>query len=151
MNGKALELTLLRAAASPEMRADNGEHDIVYAVAPFESAFADSNVVRQGLDLNVPATVASGRTEDFSLVTIDAPSIILDEVKPAQDGSGDLILRFYESRKTSGTAHVRTAFTGRTWTTDLLENKEAEIANDKGEITLNYSPFELITVRVELN
>ena len=148
MNGNAMELTLLRAAASPEMRADNGIHRFTYAVSPFEGAFAESDVVRQGLDLNVPAQVVPGSAETISLVQIDRSNVLLDTLKPAQDGSGDLILRFYEAQKAACTARVQTKWQGKAWICDLLENKEQEIANDNGNLKLEFGPFEIITVRI---
>ena len=48
MNGNALELTLLRAAAAPEMHADNREHHFTYGFTAWEGSFADSDVVRSG-------------------------------------------------------------------------------------------------------
>ncbi len=53
MNENSLELTLLRASASPEMRADNKVHHFTYAFTAWEGSFMDSDVVRQGYELNV--------------------------------------------------------------------------------------------------
>ena len=39
MNANALELTLLRAAASPEMRADNKIHRFTYGFTAWEGSF----------------------------------------------------------------------------------------------------------------
>jgi alpha-mannosidase len=60
MNGSSLELTLLRAAASPEMRADNGHHHFTYAFTAWEGSFIDSDVVREGYELNVRPIVIDG-------------------------------------------------------------------------------------------
>ena len=59
MNGNALQLTLLRAAASPEMRADNGRHTFTYAFTAWEGSFMDSDVVREAYALNVPMVPAN--------------------------------------------------------------------------------------------
>ena len=53
MNENSLELTLLRASAAPEMRADNKEHHFTYAFTAWEGSFMDSDVVRQGYEVNV--------------------------------------------------------------------------------------------------
>lgn len=60
MNGSSLELTLLRAAASPEMRADNGHHHFTYAFTAWEGSFIDSDVIREGYELNVRPIVIDG-------------------------------------------------------------------------------------------
>ena len=150
MNGRDLELTLLRAAASPEMRSDNRVHEFTYAIAPFEGSFAESSVVRQGLELNVPPLGTEGRAAGGSLVSIDRGNIILDTMKPAEDGSGDIILRFYEAQKASGKAVIRTAFAKKAHLADLLENAGEEIPCRDGSFELDFGPFEIITVRVKI-
>ena len=150
MNGNALELTLLRATGSPELRADNRVHNFTYAIYPFEGSFGESDTVRQALILNTPITTAPGAADGESLVSIDQKGVILDTIKPAEDGSGDLILRFYESLKAPGKATVTTAFAGKAWNTDLLENKESELENRDGTFTLDFKAFEIKTVRIAL-
>ena len=84
MNGSALQLTLLRAAASPEMRADNGKHTFTYAFTAWEGDFMSSPGVREAYDLNVPMRVTSGSCEGFSAFEVDAPNVFIDTVKPAE-------------------------------------------------------------------
>ena len=83
-----------------------------------------------------------------SFVRIDKKSVILDTVKLAEDGSGDLILRFYESLKAPGKAVISTSFAGEAWNTDLLENKGDSIENKGGSFTLDFRAFEIKTVRI---
>ena len=106
MNGNALELTLLRAAGAPEMRADNREHHFTYAFTAWEGSFADCDVVRQGYELNVKPLVISGVTDTFSAFNVEKDNVILESVKLAEDGSGDLILRLYESKKAAVSTKV---------------------------------------------
>ena len=108
MNGNRLELTLLRAPSAPEMRADNRVHTFTYAFTAWEGSFADCDVVRQGYELNVPALVMPGSTSRFSQIQIDRENILLDTMKPAEDGSGDIILRLYESKKTAVPVRIHT-------------------------------------------
>ena len=49
-------LSLLRAPVLPDMTADQGIHRITYACYVYEGAFAQSNVVRQGYELNLNVT-----------------------------------------------------------------------------------------------
>ena len=81
-------------------------------------------------------------------MTIDRKNIILDSIKPAQDRSGDLILRFYESMKAAGKAKIKLSFGKKVWETDLLENKEEELNLENGERNLNFNAFEIKTVRI---
>lgn len=143
-----MALTLLRAASSPEMRTDNRVHHFIYAFTAFEGDFAQSNVVQQGYELNVPLQIIPGRVKDFSMVQIDHPNIILDTMKPAEDGSGDLILRFYESKRAAVRTTVRTAFRGQAWKCDMMESKEEKLNFDKGKLMLDFRAFEIKTIRI---
>ena len=165
MNGNSLELTLLRASASPEMRADNKVHHFTYAFTAWEGSFMDSDVVRQGYELNVKPYVAAGSGQDFSLLSIDRGNIILDIMKPAEDGSGDLILRLYESKKAAVTARIQfspellgagSALNGgedcapdcHVYACDMLENVTEELPVTDGALALSFHPFEIKTIRI---
>ena len=148
MNGNALELTLLRAPSCPEMQADNRVHQFTYGFTAWEGSFADSDVVRQGYELNVEPQVSHGRTERFSAVSIDQENVILDTMKPAEDGSGDIVLRLYESKKSATSAKVRCAFGSRAYLCDMLENVLSEVPVEDGKIDLNFKAFEIKTVRI---
>ena len=165
MNGNSLELTLLRASASPEMRADNKVHHFTYAFTAWEGSFMDSDVVRQGYELNVKPYVAAGSGQDFSLLSIDRANIILDTMKPAEDGSGDIILRLYESKKAETSAGVQLspellgaggalnrgedgAADCHVYACDMLENVTGELPATGGALALSFHPFEIKTVRI---
>ena len=146
MNGNALELTLLRAGTCPEMCADNRVHHFTYAFTAWEGSFAESDVVRQGYELNVKPVVAGGAVPTFSALTIDKENVILDTMKPAEDGSGDIILRLYESKKAAVLATVTLSdlLQGeKVYLCDMLENCKEEISVENGEISLNFRAFEV--------
>ena len=149
MNGNALELSLLRASACPEMQADNRVHHFTYGFTAWEGSFADSDVVRQGYELNVKPEIYAGALETFSAAGIDQANVILDTMKPAEDGSGDVILRLYESKKAAVTAKVRCALGSRAYLCDMLENVREEIPVENGEMTLACGAFEVKTVRMK--
>lgn len=117
-------LTLLRAAKAPDPYADIGEHDFTYAYYVWNGAFADSDVVQKGYELNVPVTEVQGEAEETSLMTIDQNNIILESVKEAEDGSGDLIVRLYEAYHAATNACVNVnSRVSHVWLTDMLENR----------------------------
>ena len=150
MNGNSLELTLLRAPASPEMRADNRIHTFRYGFTAWEGSFTDSPAVREGYAFNVPPAVWEGKGIGGSRVIIDAPQVFLDTAKAAEDGSGDIILRFYEAKKTSVTARVTLMDKNvRVYLCDMLENVIKEIPAENGSFTLQFTPFKIQTVRYE--
>ena len=150
MNGNSLELTLLRAPSAPEMRADNRVHQFTYAFTAWEGSFTDCDVVRQGYELNVPALTMPGACESFSLASIDKENIILDTMKPAEDGSGDIILRLYESKKAAVTARVHVELEGcRAYLCDMLENVQEEAVMENGDMLMDFRAFEVKTVRLK--
>ena len=106
MNQNALELTLLRAAAAPEMRADNQVHHFTYAFTAWEGDFAGCDVVKQGYELNEKPRLVLGCVPTFSIASVKNGTVVLDTIKPALDRSGDLILRLYESKKAAGKAQI---------------------------------------------
>ena len=151
MNENALELTLLRAAAAPEMHADNREHHFTYAFTAWEGSFADSDVVRQGYELNVKPVVTNGTADAFSLFDVEKNNVILESVKLAEDGSGDLILRLYESKKAAvHTALFTTLPVAKAWSCTMLEEKETELVVEDKSISLDFRAFEIKTLRLKL-
>lgn len=150
MNGNALELTLLRASATPEMRADNEIHTFTYAFTAWEGSFADCDVVRQGYELNVKPLVTTGSRKRFSAVEIAKENVILDTMKPAEDGSGDIILRLYESKKAAVETKVCLQFgADRAYLCDMLENVIEELSVTDGAVILQFRAFEIKTIRVK--
>lgn len=149
MNGNALELTLLRAAASPEMRADNGTHRFTYAFTAWEGSFAESPVVEEAYKLNVPLNLAEGTCQAFSAFQTDRDNVWIDTVKPAEDGSGDIILRLYEAKKADVRCSVGLQIPAKeVWICDMLENKLTQLPVIDGSANLHFRAFEVKTLRI---
>lgn len=151
MNENRLELSLLKAACSPEMRADNGVHQFTYGFTAWEGDFVNCDVVKQAYELNVAPVLCSGISETAGNFKTDCDNIILETVKLAEDGSGDWILRLYESKKAAVKAAVAIPVLegGRAFLCDMLEEEEEEIAVNGNEIILEFRAFEVKTVRIK--
>ena len=89
VSGSTIGLTLLRSPLAPDMRADRGRQEFTYALFAWNGSFLESDVVRQGYELNVPVAVAPGDGGEGSLVSIDRPEVVLETVKLAEDAGGD--------------------------------------------------------------
>ena len=149
MNGNALQLSLLRAAASPEMRADNGQHTFTYAFIGWQGSFLDSPVVREAYDLNVPLQTVESGCAPFSAFSLDAANVFIDTVKPAEDGSGDLILRLYEAKRGDTACALTVNLPVQSaWLCDMLENKRESLPLEAGRAALHFHPFEVKTIRL---
>ena len=145
-----IALTLMRAPGAPEMRADQGKRGMTYAFGTWEAPWGEAPAVREGLRLNVPLTLCPGSAKPFGLFECDRDNVILDTVKPADDQSGDVILRLYESLKqeTTFTLHSGVA-AGQVWLCDMLETPEKELPGGQAW-TLEIRPFEVMTLRLHI-
>lgn len=147
-----MELTLLRAAASPQMRADNGIQEFTYAFYAWEGSFREGEAVRQGYELNMRPVVRPGRPagQDGPMsFGIGKKNILLDTMKPAEDGSGDMILRMYEAERAAVVTQVYLPKEfERAYLCDMLEQELEEIPIKDGAVTLDFRAFEVKTVRL---
>jgi len=147
--GDEISLTLLRAATCPDLHADKGEHDFTYSYYVWNGPFMDSGVVREGYELNVPVTMAQGRAKTYSLMSVDEPNVIIDTVKLAQDGSGDMIVRLYESKHADTKARLSFGFdAAQVWICDMLENPKEKLRAANGSVEIEMRAFEVKTIRI---
>ena len=145
----SIELTLLRAAASPEMGSDQGEQRFRYGFTAWNGPFAQAPVVRQAAAFNDPLLREEGGLRAFSAFSTDAENVLIDTVKPADDAGGDLILRLYESKKADTVFHLSSGLPVEALIPcDLLEAPTGEaVAPDAA---LRARPFAVLTYRVKL-
>ena len=145
----SINLTLLKSALAPDMHADRGWQEFTYAFYFWDKPFMDSGLVQQGYQLNVPLQVCEGKAGRQSLFAMDAPNIILDTVKPAEDGSErDLVLRFYESMGTATRVRLTTQLpVSAAYRTDMLEAVLEPVEVVEGRLLLEFRPFEIKTLR----
>ena len=149
--GNTINLTLLKSPLAPDMYADLGVQTFTYAFYAWNGCFADSDVVREGYDLNIPALIAPGDGGTASLFAVDAPNVVIEVVKPAEDGSPDVVVRLYESKRMATRATLTTTLpVNSAALTDMLENVQAALPCDGGAIPLEFRPFEVKTVRLAL-
>ncbi len=146
----SINLTLLRAPLMPDMTADLGRQEFTYAFYAWNGSLADSRLVQEAYELNAPVLTVAGGNGEQSLFGLDAPNIMLETVKPAEDGSPDVVLRLYETLRTATRCVLETALPFRSAEeTDMLERKPgARRALRDGKISLVFRPFEIKTVRL---
>ena len=151
VEGNTIALTLLRAPVAPDMHADRGRQEFAYAFYAWNGSLHESRLVREAYELNCPVTTAPGAAEERSLFSVGAPNVILETVKPAEDGSGDVVVRLYESMRTATTCSLTTSLpVAAAQETGMLERKQADLEIADGRIELNFRPFEIKTVRLRL-
>jgi len=147
--GKTISLTLLRAPLAPDMTADRGLHTFTYALYVWNGSFADSDLIRQAYELNVPAMTVAGVGGERSVFSVSPKNIVLETVKPAEDGSGDVILRLYESKRTASKCRLVVDLPfSEARLVDMLERPIGPVEQAGKEIYLTFRPFEIKTVRL---
>ena len=145
----SIELSLLRAAASPEMASDQGRHHFRYGFTVWNTSFADAPVVQQAAAFNDPILLEEGQLQVFSAFSADRANVIVDTVKPADGGSGDLVIRLYESKKADTFFRLRSDLPVKALTPcNLLEEETG--APVKPDAMLHVRPFEVCTYRITL-
>ena len=151
-----IALTLLKSATAPDMHADKGTQRFSYAFHCWNGCFHESDVVRQGYELNVPVAVQAGAGGSASLFQVDARAmnggVVIEAVKPAEDGSGDVVVRLYEAKRAKTRCNLTTALpVASVERTDMLENSIEPLAVQGGSIALELRPFEIVTLRLRLS
>lgn len=156
ISANVIRLSLLRAPTWPDPVADRGDHRFTYRLLPHTGDLRDAGVIDAGYDLNVPlravATSPHPGTRDVqvSMLSVDTANAVVEVVKEADDGSGALVVRLYESWGRRGPVTVRAPWPiQRASLTDLLERPLAEIPIHGAEVTLEMTPFEIATLKLE--
>ncbi len=86
-------------------------------------------------------------------MTVAQDAVVVTAVKLADDGSGDVVVRFHESRGGRTEATLTAGFeVAAVVPTDLLERPLGDAPaphREGGRITLRLRPFELVTLRLK--
>ena len=142
-----VRLSLLRAPKFPDPGADRGRHELNVTIRPGASI---ADAVEEGYRTNLAPRVLTGAHGAEPLLTVSNPALVVEAVKLAEDGSGDVIVRIYESlgERSAGIVGANFAVRG-VHSVDLLERAAAApgvtAAGDSAELALR--PFQLVTLR----
>lgn len=142
-----VRLSLVRAPRVPDPGADQGGHRFTYSLLPGASV---ADAVAEGYALNLPLRVAAAGGSE-PVVSSDEPAVTVEAVKLADDRSGDVVVRLYESRGGRAKATLRTGFPlAGAVVTDLLERPLAAegVTVTDGGVALELRPFQILTLRL---
>jgi alpha-mannosidase len=142
-----VRLSLLRAPKFPDPGADQGRHELHVTVRP-GATIADA--VEEGYRTNLAPRVVHGAHGAEPLVSVSNQALVIEAVKLAEDGSGDVIVRLYEALGERSTGVVTANFAVRgLHAVDLLERPVdapgVTAGGNSAELTLR--PFQLVTLR----
>lgn len=151
VEGSDMRLTLQKGGCHPDPRGDAGVHEFTYAFLPHAGGFAAETVIRPAYELNVPARAAAGAAAPLpggSIVCIDAPNVLVEAVKPAEQDHA-YVLRLYEAERSATAARLTFGRTPRKVTlTNLLEEELEPLPLTGDAVELWFNAFEIKTVKV---
>ncbi|MEY9952063.1 alpha-mannosidase [Leifsonia sp. EB34] len=129
--------SLLRAPLFPDPEADQGEHTLRSSIV----VGGVDAAIEAGYRLNLPLRPAEAAVEP--LVASSSAAVVVETVKLAEDGTGDVVVRLYEAHGSRAATTLAVGFPyERVERTDLLERPTGD-----AETTLALRPFELVTLR----
>jgi len=156
-----VRLTLLKGAQYPDPHADEGHHTFTYSVMAHRGGVAQA--VAEGYRLNMPMRAVerpdtpvdnTSRFPGLPVVRNAGGSAVVEAVKPADDDSGDLIVRVYESQGIRSRVELRFARAPESVSVvDLLEEPNDAIpevpVNLEGDrVLFELHPFQVTSLRV---
>jgi alpha-mannosidase len=146
-----IRLSLLRAPVFPDPYADQGEHTLNVSVR-VGARVADA--VREGYRRNLPLRAVENAARTIEpLLAVSSAAIVVEAVKLAEDGSGDVVVRAYEALGTRCRGEIIPNFAVlEVVETDLLERPVSGpgrglVAQRSGTAVLELRPFQLVTLR----
>ncbi|MCP2635461.1 glycosyl hydrolase-related protein [Microbacterium sp. HD4P20] len=141
-------LSVLRAPTFPDPQSDQGRHTLRFALRP-EASLADAAAEGHRLDRSLREAV--GGRAITPLVRSADPAVRIETIKLAEDRSGDLVVRLYESSGGRRSTVVATdAVVEHVQVVDLLERPlvgAAPIDGQPDRVTLTLRPFQVVTLR----
>ncbi|MGW3728755.1 alpha-mannosidase [Streptomyces sp. NPDC000851] len=143
-----VSLSLVRAPRVPDPEADQGRHRFTYSLLPGASI---EDAIAEGYALNLPLRVADAAGTPEPVVSVAGEGVTVEAVKLADDRSGDVVVRLYESRGGRAQGVLRAGFPlAGAQVTDLLERplNDADVTGDGG-VCVALRPFQVLTLRLK--
>ena len=142
--GGLLSLNLLRSPEYPATEA-KGIHTFRYGVYCGENA----NDVERISHAFINGLKPCYAEKEYSFASTDKENVLIDTLKPAYDGNGQ-ILRLFESSGQKTTCRLTFGDSVKRVTLcNLLEQEERVVSLKNGMAQLTFKPFEIHTLRVE--
>ncbi len=170
IKGHVIDLDLIRSAPYPGPQlvqdadvapgephhgyTDQCEHEFRYALYPHAGDAVAAAAARAAYEFNLPLCVVETSPQagawplTGSFLQVDAPGVIVEAVKRAEDGSG-FIVRLYEAAAAGAQAKVHFGHPVQTVeVVNLLEEGGEPLELQADTVELAFRPFEIKTLRV---
>ena len=142
-----ISLNLLRSPTYPDRKCDRGEHYFSYALYPHAEKLDESDVYARSVAFNNPLRISENAVEFDSVVTSNNDRIIIDGIKPREDGGDGMVLRLFNNSESEQTCDLSISLPY----TALVETdmQERETYAEISSTGVTFTPFEIKTIVVK--
>lgn len=152
--GNRMRISLLRSPKDPDPSADQGDHEIEYALVSHKNCWREGNIPRVAYDYNNPLIAVKGGKHngklslENSFLNIEPKNIILSAFKISEDGNG-VILRIYEAFGRDTTVKISLPFSPKEiWKVNFLENPVEKIKGNGKEVELYLKKNKVVSLKL---
>ncbi|CAB4610559.1 unannotated protein [freshwater metagenome] len=150
IRGDALRLTVLRSPRFPDPQADLGQQHLEWAVLLTSGDPLANNIEHTAALMAHPVRIFDGAPRlSPTHISLDVPGAMISAIKPADDGSDDVIVRVWETR--GGRTHGSLQIAGNSATLcDALETPSEHqlLPNGDDSFAITLQPFQIATLRI---
>ncbi|MEE1011735.1 MAG: glycoside hydrolase family 38 C-terminal domain-containing protein, partial [Acutalibacteraceae bacterium] len=145
VEGGNMRLSLHKGGTRPDFNGDRGLHRTVYSFLPHIGGFSAETVIKPAYEMNIPVVAGKGEFEATAFVLPKAENVIVEVIKPCEDGEKAFIARLYEAEGTYTCCPVE-FFAGakKVEITNMLEEVQGELTANE----LSFKPFEIKTLKI---
>lgn len=146
-HGSTMRLTLIKSSTMPDPNADQGSHEFIYALLP-QVGYGYETIRAEAEALNHPVLIAPGLAELRQPVCCNAPNVVIETVKPSEDGRGIMVRAYEAEGRRSEATFLSSLSLDAVEETDLLENICGQVTFENEQFSLAFEPFQIRTLRL---
>ena len=150
IRGDELQLTVLRSPKFPDPEADLGHQHLQWSVSLLDGDPITNGIENTAALMAHPVRILDGVPRvPASVISLDVPGALISAVKPADDGSDDIIVRIWETRggRTNGILTIDGMTAAQTC--NALEDAGTPLdISANGTAAIELKPFQIMTLRI---
>jgi alpha-mannosidase len=150
IRGDELQLTVLRSPKFPDPEADLGHQHLQWSVSLLNGDPITHGIENAATLMAHPVRILDGVPRvPASVISLDVPGALISAVKPADDGSDDIIVRLWETRggRTNGVLTIE-GMTAAQSCNALEDAGTALKVSSDGTLAIELQPFQIMTLRI---
>ncbi len=160
--GRSLVSTLIRAYGDgPDawvrptaLSRQEGVRTFEFMILPYLGNYQTAQVQKAAQEFNQRIEGIVGRSglcqEEVSFFKLEGDGLVLSAIKKAWNHTGELVVRIYESGGKRSKGRFRLAGMKEVWISDMKEEKGKQLTCAYDTVALEFTPFEIKTLRVRI-